>query len=109
MKKLYYSIGEVADLFKVNTTLIRYWEKEFDILSPERDSKGNRIYREEDLTLFRSVYHLLKVRKMTIEGARQYLKSNTEEAAARMKAVETLKNIRKELLDIKKEIQDENQ
>lgn len=76
IEKLYYSIGEVADMFKVNTSLLRYWEKEFTMLHPKKNLKGERHYTKKDIEAFRVVYHLVKEKGFTLNGAKQYLKTN---------------------------------
>ena len=73
---LYYSIGEVADMFKVNTSLLRYWEKEFTMLHPKKNLKGERHYTKKDIEAFRVVYHLVKENGFTINGAKQNHKTN---------------------------------
>ena len=70
IEKLFYSIGEVADMFKVNTSLIRFWEKEFDIIKPKKNKKGNRLFTKEDIENFHIIYHLVKERGMTLKGAK---------------------------------------
>ncbi len=72
--KLYYSIGEVARLFDVNTSLIRFWEKEFDIIRPKKNKKGNRLFTREDLASFRQIYQLVKEQGFTLDGAKKRLK-----------------------------------
>lgn len=74
--KLYYTIGEVADLFKVNASLIRFWEKEFDSLKPKKNKKGNRLFTPEDLDNFKIIYNLVKEQGLTLDGAKKYMKDN---------------------------------
>src|SRR5690606_26159364 len=71
LDKQYYSISEVAGMFRVNTSLVRYWENEFDILQPKKNRKGDRLFRQEDIQNLKLIYHLLRERKYTIEGAKQ--------------------------------------
>ena len=75
-KKLYYSIGEVAKMFDVKTSLIRFWEKEFDIIKPKKNKKGNRLFTQEDVDNFHIIYHLVKERGFTLQGAKLKLKEN---------------------------------
>src|SRR6476659_2823710 len=75
-QKQYYSIGDVAAMFKENTSLIRYWENEFSILKPKKNKKGDRFFRPEDVKNLRMIYHLLRERKYTIDGAKEFLKNN---------------------------------
>ncbi len=104
--KLYYSIGEVARMFRVNESLLRFWEKEFPQIAPKKNSKGTRQYRQEDIENIRLVYHLVKERGMTLEGARRKLKDNKEATVRNFEIVSRLKEIREELLTIKKELDD---
>lgn len=104
VEKLYYSIGEVADMFNVNTSLIRYWEKEFDIIKPKKNKKGNRLFTKKDIDNFHIIYHLVKERGMTLNGAMKKLKENREDADNNFKVVKSLKEIRKLLIEIKEEL-----
>lgn len=99
--KLYYSISEVARMFDINESTLRYWEKEFDMIAPRKTESGARFYKQEDIDTVRLVYHLLKERGMTIAGARQKLKDNRETTIRQEEIVNRLKGIKKELLDIK--------
>ncbi|MDP1745427.1 MAG: MerR family transcriptional regulator [Bacteroidota bacterium] len=74
--KLFYSIGEVAEMFDVNTSLIRFWEGEFDIIKPKKNKKGNRLFTKEDIDNFKVIYNLVKEQGLTLEGAKKYLKEN---------------------------------
>lgn len=74
--KLYYTIGEVSELFLVNTSLIRFWEKEFDVIKPKKNKKGNRLFTPEDIDNFKVIYNLVKEQGFTLEGAKKYLKEN---------------------------------
>mgnify|MGYP001052368715 FL=1 len=103
-KKLYYSIGEVADLFGVNTSMIRYWEKEFDILKPKKNKKGNRLFTAKDLENLKVIHHLLKDRGFTIDGAKKKLRDNKEDTVNQAEVVVRLQEIRKALMDIKKQL-----
>lgn len=103
--KLYYSISEVAQMFGVNESLLRYWEKEFPFIAPKKAGGSNiRQYKKEDIENIKLVYHLVKERGMTLAGARQRLKQNKETASNNAEVVERLKNIREELLSIRKEL-----
>ncbi len=74
--KLYYTIGEVAEMFQVNASLIRFWEKEFDIIQPKKNKKGNRLFTQEDVDNFHVIYHLVREKGYTLQGAKDKLKSN---------------------------------
>lgn len=77
LTKLYYTIGEVAEMFHVNTSLIRFWEKEFTIIQPKKNKKGNRLFTPKDIDNFNKIYHLVKVNGYTLEGAKKALKAKT--------------------------------
>lgn len=103
--KLYYSIGEVAEIFGVTETLLRYWEKEFPtIITPRKSGRNIRQYTKEDIEQVRLVYHLVKEKGMTLQGARQVLKGNKTAAVQTMEVINRLKSIREELISIRDEI-----
>lgn len=99
-KKLYYSIGEVATMFKVNTSLIRHWENEFDVLEPRKNRKGDRFFTPADVKTLHLIYDLLRRRKFTIEGAKEYLKKN-KHTDERFAMIHSLQKIRSFLLELK--------
>jgi DNA-binding transcriptional MerR regulator len=100
MEKIYFSISEVAEMFDVNASLLRFWEKEFPQLQPRKNSKGNRIYTKKDIELFKRIHELVRVKGFTLEGAKNALrnKSNAEEEAPTLQA--KLLQIRTELVSI---------
>ena len=103
--KLYYSISEVARMFDVNESLLRYWEKEFPtIISPKKAGGNIRQYRKEDIENIRLVYHLVKEKGMTLQGAKQRLKMNKEKTAQTAEVVDRLKQIREELVKLRKSL-----
>jgi len=102
--KLYYSIGEVAKMFDVNESLLRYWEKEFPIISPKKAGGNVRQYRKEDIENIRLVYHLVKEKGMTLQGAKQKLKMNRETTIRTTEILDRLKLIREELVSMRKEL-----
>lgn len=102
--KLYYSIGEVAKMFKVNTSLIRFWEKEFDIIKPQKNKKGNRMFTQEDVDNFHIIFHLVKERGFTLQGAREKLRSNRAETMTNIEMVRSLTRLREFLINLKKEL-----
>lgn len=102
-KRLYYSIQEVADHFAVNVSLIRFWEKEFDNINPKKTAGGTRQYTRDNIREVEIVYHLVKEKGMTLEGARQTLKSNKDDQTKRAEAVTRLTEIKKELLLLEEE------
>ncbi|MBL7904263.1 MAG: MerR family transcriptional regulator [Bacteroidales bacterium] len=104
IEKVYFRIGEVAEMFKVNASLIRFWEKEFDIIKPYRNKKGNRFFTKEDIKNFYLIYHLVKERGFTLQGAREKLRSNPSETSNHAEVVNRLQQIRSFLLELKKEL-----
>ena len=104
IEKLYYSIGEVADMFEVNVSLLRFWEKEFDILKPKKNKKGNRMFTNKDLANLKIIYHLVKERGYTLEGAKKKLKENKEDTINNIEIVNRLKDIRQFLVELKEEL-----
>ncbi len=102
--KLYYSIGEVADLFQVNTSLIRFWEKEFDILKPAKNKKGNRLFTTEDIENLKIIYHLVKEKGYTLQGARDHLRMTRKKTPDNKEALDQLLRIRKMLSDLKRSV-----
>ena len=102
--KLYYSIGEVAEMFKVNTSLIRFWEKEFDIIQPKKNKKGNRLFTAEDLDNFQIIFHLVKERGYTLQGAKDKLKENKSGTVDNVQLVKSLNKIKSFLLELKEEL-----
>ncbi len=101
VEKLYYSIGEVAEMFGVNTSLIRFWEKEFDIIKPKKNKKGNRFFTHQDIDNFHVIFHLVKERGMTLSGAKKKLKENKEDTINNFEVINTLNEIKRILLEIK--------
>jgi DNA-binding transcriptional MerR regulator len=99
-QKLYYPIGTVSEMFKVNQSLIRFWENEFDILKPKKNGKGDRLFRPEDVKNLKLIYHLLRERKYTLEGAKDFLKHN-KKAEQRFAMIESLKKIKGFLHELK--------
>ncbi len=102
--KLYYQIGEVAEMFSEPVSTIRFWENEFEILKPKKNNKGNRLFMQEDIKNLKLIHHLLREKGMTIDGARKYLKVNREDADFRQEIADSLRNIKGLLLDIKDDI-----
>jgi DNA-binding transcriptional MerR regulator len=98
--KQYYSIGEVALMFKVNASLLRFWETEFDIIQPRKNKKGDRHFRPVDIKNLELIYDLLRRRKLTIEGAKEYLKSN-KRSREKYEMIKSLENLKSFLLEIK--------
>ena len=99
-EKYYYSIGEVAKMFGVNTSMIRYWENEFDVLRPRKNKKGNRMFTQRDVRYVHVIYHLTKVKGYTLAGAKQALKDKFSEYEERVMLLDTLYKTRKFLVDL---------
>jgi len=102
--KLYFSIGEAAEILGVNTSLIRFWEKEFIILKPKKNKKGNRQFTKEDIENLKVIYHLVKERGFTLQGAKEKLKKGKKSTKKEVDIVESLENVKSFLLDLKNEI-----
>ena len=103
-EKRYYKIGEVAKAFDVNTSLIRFWEKEFDIIKPKKNAKGNRLFTHEDIKNFKLIFSLVKERGFTLEGAKQKLKQNPEITINNQDIINRLEGVKAELIKIKNQL-----
>lgn len=101
VEKVYYAIGEVALMFNVKTSLIRFWEKEFDIIKPKKNKKGNRFFTREDIDNFHLIFHMVKERGMTLKGAQMKLKENKEDVQSNFEIVKSLQEIKQMLLELK--------
>lgn len=99
-EKSYYSIGAVCEMFKVNPSLIRFWESEFEIINPKKNGKGDRFFRPADVKNLRIIYHLLREKKYTIEGAKEYLR-NSKRFEEKFEMIESLKRIKNFLTELK--------
>ncbi|MCH2214944.1 MAG: MerR family transcriptional regulator [Flavobacteriales bacterium] len=104
IEKLYYSMGEVSQMFDVNASLIRFWEKEFDIIKPKKNKKGNRLFTKQDVENLQIIYHLVKERGYTLQGAKDKLKDNKNDVAENVEMVKRLENLREFLLELKKSL-----
>jgi len=104
INKLYFPIGEVAKMFNVNASLIRFWEKEFDIIKPQKNKKGNRLFTQEDVDNFHIIFHLVKERGFTLQGAKDKLKNNKEETIQQLEIIKSLTKVKDFLLQIKEEL-----
>ncbi|MDO9262296.1 MAG: MerR family transcriptional regulator [Flavobacteriaceae bacterium] len=100
-EKRYYKMGEVAKAFEVNASLIRFWEKEFDVLKPKKNNKGNRLFTSEDVANLKIIYHLVKEKGFTIEGAKKKLKEKSPTLHGNHEIISKLESIKSELLKIK--------
>jgi len=103
-EKRYYGIGEVAKAFGVNASLIRFWEKEFDVIKPKKNAKGNRKFTPEDIKNLQFIYHLVKERGFTLEGAKTHLKEGKKQTLTNFEIISKLESIKTELIKIKTEM-----
>ncbi|AKA34551.1 MAG: MerR family transcriptional regulator [Muricauda sp.] len=103
-EKRYYAIGEVAKAFGVNTSLIRFWEKEFDVLQPKKNAKGNRKFTPEDIKNLQLIHHLVKERGFTLEGAKIHLKEEKRKITSNFEVIQKLQKVKAELQKIKEQL-----
>ena len=103
-EKLFYKISEVAKMFNVNISAIRFWEKEFDILKPKKNKKGNRLFTPKDIKNMQIIHHLLKERGFTIEGAKKKLKENKKDTINNVEIIQHLKGIRSFLVNLREKL-----
>ncbi|TAI48110.1 MerR family transcriptional regulator [Flagellimonas allohymeniacidonis] len=103
-EKRYYGIGEVAKAFGVNTSLIRFWEKEFDVLQPKKNAKGNRKFTPQDIKNLQLIYYLVKERGFTLEGAKTHLKEEKQKTLSKFEVIQKLQKVKAELLKIKEQL-----
>lgn len=103
-EKRYYGIGEVANAFGVNTSLIRFWEKEFDVLQPKKNAKGNRKFTPEDIKNLQLIYHLVKERGFTLEGAKAHINGERQKTLSTFDVIQKLQRVKAELIKIKEQL-----
>ena len=103
-EKLFYKISEVAEIFGVNVSAVRFWEKKFDILKPKKNKKGNRLFTQKDIKNIKIIHHLLKDRGFTVEGAKQKLKENKSDTIDNVEIVNHLRDIRNFLVHLRNEL-----
>lgn len=104
IEKKYYSIGEVAAMFNVATSLIRFWETEFDLIKPKKNRKGNRQFTKEDIENVKLIYHLVKERGFTLQGAKDMLKNSSGDLKDKMDLIDSLTQVKEFLVDLRKNI-----
>lgn len=104
VEKLYYTIGEVAAMFNVNTSLIRFWEKEFDVIKPKKNKKGNRLFTQKDIDNFHVIYHLVKENGMTLRGAKKKIKENKEDTEHNFEIIKSLESIKNMLIEVRESL-----
>ena len=101
IEKLYYSIGEVSEMFNVAPSLIRFWESEFEIIQPKKNRKGNRQFTKEDIDNVRTIYHLVKEKGFTLQGAKEMLRNDTQSVRDKMEMIDSLKRVRRFLTEVR--------
>ncbi|WP_167605037.1 MerR family transcriptional regulator [Maribellus sediminis] len=107
IEKIYYSVGEVSEMFGLNPSHIRYWEQQFDALKPFKNKKGNRLFTKDDIETIRLINHLVKDRGLTIKGAQKKLKDNREDTLNNYEIVKKLQDIKQELVEISQNLDNE--
>ncbi len=101
IEKIYYSIGEVSEMFNVAPSLIRFWESEFDMIQPKKNRKGNRQFTREDINQIKVIFHLVKEKGFTLQGAKEMLKGDVQTVNSKIELMESLKSIRQFLVEVK--------
>lgn len=109
IEKSYFTIGEVADMFNVSTSLVRFWEQEFDILQPKKNKKGNRLFTRKDLDNLKIIYHLVKERGYTLKGAKEKLKSQETTVSKELQVIESLQRLKSFLIELKADVAEDNE
>ena len=104
IEKLYYSIGEVAEIFTVAPSLIRFWESEFDIIKPKKNRKGNRQFTKEDIDNVRTIYHLVKEKGFTLQGAKEMLRNDSQAVKDKMEMLDSLRSVRQFLVELREKM-----
>jgi DNA-binding transcriptional MerR regulator len=102
--KRYFTMGEVTEMFNVNASQIRFYEKEFEILQPKKNKKGNRLFTPEDVENLKVIFHLVKDKGFTLQGAREYLKNNKSEVKENQKVIDSLERLKQFLLQVKEQL-----
>ncbi len=104
IEKIYYRIGEVAEMFDVNTSLIRFWEKEFTVIKPHKNNKGDRLFTVKDIENLKVIYHLVKEKGYTLQGAKDVLRNKKANTYENTELIDSLNNIKQFLLELKKNL-----
>src|ERR1700750_2726856 len=102
--KMYYTMGEVSAMFDVNASMIRFYEKEFDVLKPKKNKKGNRLFTPEDVENLKIIFHLIRDKGYTLNGAKDHLKSNMTETKDSQRVISSLENLKKFLLEVRDQL-----
>lgn len=101
INKLYYTMGEVTAMFEVNASQIRFYEREFDIIQPKKNKKGNRLFTQDDIANLKIIFNLVKDKGYTLQGARDFLRANKNEARENQRVVDSLEKLKKFLLEVR--------
>jgi DNA-binding transcriptional MerR regulator len=104
IQKLYYSIGEVAEMFNVAPSLIRFWESEFDVIKPKKNRKGNRQFTAEDIENVKIIYHLVKEKGFTLQGAKEMLRNDANAVKDKMEMIDSLRKVRDFLVEVRSKL-----
>jgi DNA-binding transcriptional MerR regulator len=104
IEKIYYSIGEVAEMFNVAPSLIRFWESEFELIQPKKNRKGNRQFTKEDIENVRTIYHLVKEKGFTLQGAKEMLRNDSQAVKDKMEMISSLKKVRQFLTEVREKL-----
>ena len=104
IEKIYYSIGEVAEMFNVAPSLIRFWESEFELIQPKKNRKGNRQFTKEDIDHVRTIYHLVKEKGFTLQGAKEMLRNDSQAVRDKMEMISSLKRVRAFLAEVREKL-----
>ncbi len=104
IEKIYYSIGEVAEMFNVAPSLIRFWESEFELIQPKKNRKGNRQFTKEDIDNVRTIYHLVKEKGFTLQGAKEMLRNDSQAVKDKMEMIGSLKRVRQFLTEVREKL-----
>jgi DNA-binding transcriptional MerR regulator len=107
IQKRYYSIGEIAERFGVNASLIRFWETEFDMLQPKKNKKGDRQFTQKDIDCIQNIYHLVKEKGFTLQGARETLKAKAQSQSQKAQMIESLQNLKSFLIELRANLEKE--
>ena len=104
IEKLYYSIGEVAEMFNVAPSLIRFWESEFELIQPKKNRKGNRQFTKEDIENVRTIFHLVKEKGFTLQGAKDMLKNDAQAVKSKIELLDSLTKVRQFLVEVRDQL-----
>lgn len=101
INKLYYTMGEVTEMFGVNASQIRFYEREFDIIQPKKNKKGNRLFTQDDITNLKIIFNLVKEKGYTLQGARDFLRTNKNEAKENQRVIDSLEKLKSFLIEVR--------